>query len=124
MAAIQPHSCLVCQSRLIFTLGNYSSSKGWYDLIDENWFATGEAYTFNISFEQALAQAKRGCECFMWLVTLRRPDTWTGSFLRAYFAHNSNEQMVLDWVDELTDHIDGGDMKRKLIICAEERLLS
>ena len=57
----------------------------------------------------------------MWLMTLRRPDTHSKSYLRAYFAHNSNEQMVLDWVDNLDDHIDGGSLDRKLIICAEEK---
>lgn len=117
----EPHSCELCESRLILTFGNYYSDQGWYELIDENYFATGEAYVFNIAYDEAVSLADQGCELFKWLVSLRRDDTHSESYLRAYFAHNSREQMVLDWVDELDDHIDGGTLERKLIVCAEKR---
>ncbi|KKP06387.1 hypothetical protein THAR02_01535 [Trichoderma harzianum] len=120
----KPHSCKLCESRLILTFGNYYSDQGWYELIDENYFATGEAYVFNIAYDEAVSLADQGCELFKWLVTLRRDDTHSESYLRAYFAHNSREQMVLDWVDELDDHIDGGTLKRKLIVCAEKSELA
>jgi hypothetical protein len=110
MTAMEPHSCVACQSRLIFTLGNHSvqsTTKGWYEYINENYYTAGQAYVFNISYEQAISQARRGCEFFMWLVTLRRPDTRFGSFLRAYLLGTEEEQLVLDWVNELEDHIDG-----------------
>ncbi|OPB41358.1 hypothetical protein A0O28_0080760 [Trichoderma guizhouense] len=116
----EPHSCELCESRLILTFGNYYSDQGWYELIDENYFATGEAYVFNIAYDEAVSLADQGCELFKWLVSLRRDDTHSESYLRAYFAHNSREQMVLDWVDELDDHIDGGTLERKLIVCAEK----
>ncbi|RFU76561.1 het-domain-containing [Trichoderma arundinaceum] len=111
-------------SPLILTFGNYYSDKGWYELIEENYYATGEAYVFNIAYSEALSLADQGCQLFQWLVALRRDDTHSESYLRAYFAHNSREQMVLDWVDELDDHIDGGTLDRKLIICAEESELA
>ncbi|KAK4073538.1 uncharacterized protein Triagg1_5364 [Trichoderma aggressivum f. europaeum] len=120
----EPHSCELCESRLILTFGNYYSDQGWYELIDENYFATGEAYVFNIAYDEAVLLADQGCELFEWLVTLRRDDTHSESYLRAYFAHNSREQMVLDWVDELGDHIDGGTLERKLIVCAEKSELA
>ncbi|KAL6822813.1 heterokaryon incompatibility domain-containing protein [Trichoderma sp. SZMC 28015] len=120
----EPHSCELCESRLILTFGNYYSDQGWYELIDENYFATGEAYVFNIAYDEAVSLADQGCELFEWLVTLRRDDTHSESYLRAYFAHNSREQMVLDWVDELDDHIDGGTLERKLIVCAEKSELA
>ncbi|KAL5093970.1 hypothetical protein Trisim1_009442 [Trichoderma cf. simile WF8] len=120
----EPHSCKLCESRLILTFGNYYSDQGWYELIDENYFATGEAYVFNIAYEEAVSLADQGCELFRWLVSLRRDDTHSESYLRAYFAHNSREQMVLDWVDELDDHIDGGTLERKLIVCAEKSELA
>ncbi|KAM0247621.1 hypothetical protein ACHAQJ_009761 [Trichoderma viride] len=120
----EPHSCDLCESRLILTFGNYYSDQGWFELIEENYYATGEAYVFNIAYDEALSLADQGCELFKWLVTLRRDDTHSESYLRAYFAHNSREQMVLDWVDELDDHIDGGTLERKLIVCAEESELA
>lgn len=118
---IEPHSCELCESRLILTFGNYYSDQGWYELIEENYYATGEAYVFNISYDEAISLADQGCELFKWLVTLRRGNTHSESYLRAYFAHNSREQMLLDWVDELDDDIDGGTLERKLVVCVEER---
>ncbi|KAL7947510.1 heterokaryon incompatibility domain-containing protein [Trichoderma barbatum] len=123
-APTAPHSCELCGSRLILTFGNYYSDQGWYELIDENYYATGEAYVFNIACDEAVSLADQGCELFEWLVSLRRDDTHSESYLRAYFAHNSREQMVLDWVDELDDHIDGGTLERKLIVCAEDSELA
>ncbi|KAM0458867.1 hypothetical protein ACHAPV_005857 [Trichoderma viride] len=114
-APAEPHSCDLCQTRLTLTFGNYYSDQGWFELIEENYHATGEAYVFNIAYEEAISLADQGCELFKWFVTLRRDDTHSESYLRAYFAHNSREQMVLDWVDELDDHIDGGTLERKLI---------
>ncbi|KAL6903180.1 heterokaryon incompatibility domain-containing protein [Trichoderma evansii] len=120
----EPHSCDLCQTRLTLTFGNYYSDQGWFELIEENYYATGEAYVFNIAYDEALSLANQGCKLFQWLVTLRRDDTHSESYLRAYFAHNSREQMVLDWVDELDDHIDGGTLERKLILCAERSELA
>ncbi|CAH0044889.1 unnamed protein product [Clonostachys solani] len=120
---MEPHSCVACQSRLIFTLKNHaveSTTKGWYEYINENYYTAGQAYVFNISYEQAISQARRGCELFMWLVTLRRPDTRFGSFLRAYLLGTEEEQLVLDWVNELKDHIDGATPNAQVIICADE----
>ncbi|KAH6604402.1 hypothetical protein Trco_007848 [Trichoderma cornu-damae] len=120
----EPHSCVLCESRLTLTFGNHYSDQGWYELIEENYYATGEAYVFNVAYGEALSLADQGCKLFRWLVALRRDDTHSESYLRAYFAHNSREQMVLDWVDELEDHIDGGTLERKLIICAEKSELA
>ncbi|KAH0495925.1 hypothetical protein TgHK011_009450 [Trichoderma gracile] len=125
MAALtEPHSCALCQSRFTLTYGNYYSSNGWWELIDENYYATGEAYIFNIAFHEAVSLADQGCELCAWLVTLRREDTCDESWLRGYFAHNSREQVVLDWVGEVDDWIDGGTLGRKVIVCAEESELA
>lgn len=117
----EPHSCALCQARFTLTYGNYYSDNGWYELIDENYYATGEAYIFNIAYHEAVSLADRGCELCAWLVTLRREDTRDESWLRGYFAHNSREVLVLDWVEEVDDWIDGGTLERKVIVCAEER---
>lgn len=117
----EPHSCDLCQTRLTLTFGNHYSDQGWFERIEENYYATGEAYVFNVAYDEALLLAGQGCKLFKWLVTLRRDDIHSESYLRAYFALNSREQMVLDWVDELDDHIDGGTLERKLIVCAEKR---
>ncbi|KAI8308930.1 hypothetical protein K4K61_002208 [Colletotrichum sp. SAR11_59] len=107
----QPHSCETCQDRLIFARHYVDNvDQGWWDEIsDYNYYATGRAYTFNISYGEALEQAQAGCELFAWLVTLRRPDTWDESWLRAYYTSPPEVHMVLDWVNDLDDHVDGGD---------------
>ncbi|KAL6872564.1 heterokaryon incompatibility domain-containing protein [Trichoderma longibrachiatum] len=120
----EPHSCALCQARFTLTYGNYYSDNGWYELIDENYYATGEAYIFNIAYHEAVSLADRGCELCAWLVTLRREDTRDESWLRGYFAHNSREVLVLDWVEEVDDWIDGGTLERKVIVCAEESELA
>ncbi|TFB00686.1 Serine O-acetyltransferase [Trichoderma ghanense] len=119
-----PHSCALCQSRFTLTYGNYPSPNGWYKLIDENYYATGEAYVFNVAYREAVSLAEQGCALCAWLVSasLRREDTCDESFLRGYFAHNSREVIVLDWVLEVDDWIDGGNLGRKVVVCAEERL--
>ncbi|CAH0034497.1 unnamed protein product [Clonostachys rhizophaga] len=58
----------------------------------------------------------------MWLVTLRRPDTRFGSFLRAYLLGTEEEQLVLDWVNELEDHIDGATPNAQVVLYADEGL--
>ncbi|KAL3291486.1 HET-domain-containing protein, partial [Colletotrichum asianum] len=91
-----------------------------HEISDHNYYATGRAYTFNISYGEALEQAQAGCELFAWLVTLRRPDTWDESWLRAYYTSPPEVHMVLDWVNDLDDHVDGGDPSRQVVVCAEE----
>jgi hypothetical protein len=119
----QPHACEGCQSRLLFYLHGYNRcpEKGSWELITEHESSTGNeyGYWFNISYGEAVELAGRGCELMMWLVTLRRPDTTTDSQLRAYFTHNSEEQLALDWVENISQYTDGGDMSRKLVLCVE-----
>ncbi|KAI8277465.1 hypothetical protein K4K56_000586 [Colletotrichum sp. SAR 10_98] len=118
----QAHSCETCQDRLLFAW-NYvvKFDQGWWEEIsDHNYYATGRAYTFNISYGEALELAQTGCELFAWLVTLRRPDTWDESWLRAYYTSPPEVHMVLDWVNDLDDHVDGGDSSRQVVVCAEE----
>ncbi|KAI8298360.1 hypothetical protein K4K59_002870 [Colletotrichum sp. SAR11_240] len=118
----QPHSCETCQDRLLFA-SHYVDNvvQGWWEEIsDHNYYATGRAYTFNISYGEALEQAQTGCELFAWLMTLRRPDTWDESWLRAYYTSPPEIHMVLDWLNDLDDHVDGGDPSRQVVVCAEE----
>ncbi|KAE9582397.1 hypothetical protein CGMCC3_g1650 [Colletotrichum fructicola] len=118
----QPHSCETCQDRLLFAshyVGNVV--QGWWEeILDHTYYATGRAYSFNISYGEALEQAQTGCELFAWLVTLRRLDTWDESWLRAYYKGPSEVHMVLDWVNDLNDHVDSGDPSRQVVVCAEE----
>ncbi|KAI8267693.1 hypothetical protein K4K58_007314 [Colletotrichum sp. SAR11_239] len=118
----QPHSCEICQDRLTFAwhyVGNVD--RGWWgDISDHNYYATGRAYTFNIYYGEAFELAQAGCELFEWLVTLHRPDTWDESWLRAYYTGPSEVHMVLDWVNDLDDHVDGGNPSRQVVVCAEE----
>ncbi|KAI8181371.1 hypothetical protein K4K54_000402 [Colletotrichum sp. SAR 10_86] len=118
----QPHSCEICQDRLLFAWHYVDNvDEGWWEEIsDHNYYATGRAYTFNISYGEALEQAQTGCELFAWLVTLHRPDTWDESWLRAYYTSPPEVHMVLDWVNDLDDHVDGGDPSRQVVVCAEE----
>ncbi|KAJ0306028.1 hypothetical protein Brms1b_010629 [Colletotrichum noveboracense] len=120
--APQQHSCETCQDRLLFAshyVGNVV--QGWWEeILDHTYYATGRAYTFNISYGEALEQAQTGCELFAWLVTLRRLDTWDESWLRAYYKGPSEVHMVLNWVNDLNDHVDSGDPSRQVVVCAEE----
>lgn len=120
-----PHTCIVCQSRLLFFFPGpvHCPQKGWYEYIAHHQSSTAneDGFWFNLQYAQAVKQARRGCELMKWLVTLRRPDTWSGSRLRAYFTHNSWEQMAVDWVDDISDYTDSLDFDRKLILCADSR---
>jgi hypothetical protein len=62
---------------------------------------------------------RAGCELMIWLLTLHRDDTTPHTRLRAYYMDNSEEQMALDWVSEISDHTDSRDFERKLILCVE-----
>jgi len=117
-----PHSCVACQSRLLFfqSDGSLDKDKGWYQAIDDNWHSQGWVHMFNLYYEQALTQAKRGCELMFYLVSLRQPDTWLGSQLRAYYNNPNREQIVLDWVNEAGDRVDGGDLKRTFTLCTTQ----
>ncbi|KAG9192784.1 hypothetical protein G6011_11518 [Alternaria panax] len=115
----QPHACEICQSKLLFN--SRCPEKGWWEFITEHESSSGNeyGYWFNLWYGEAIELAKSGCELMTWLVTLRRPDTTSDSQLRAYFIHNSEEQLALDWVDEISQYTDSKDFSRMLVLCAE-----
>jgi len=123
LVPVLPHACKVCQSKLLLYLHGYNRcpEKGSWELITEHESSTGNeyGYWFNLYYGEAVALAKGGCEWMMWLVTLRRRDTTVNSRLRAYFTHNSEEQLVLDWANDINQYTDGKDFARKLVLCVE-----
>jgi hypothetical protein len=123
-ASAIPHTCEVCESELLFLkIGNSPQDPraGWWDLITSHESSTAieYGYWFNLWYGQAVGLAESGCELMIWLLTLRWDDTTPDSRLRAYYMHNSEEQLALDWVNELSDHTDSRDFRRKLVLCAE-----
>ena len=123
LVPVLPHACKVCQSKLLLYLHGYNRcpEKGSWERITEHESSTGNeyGYWFNLYYNEAVALAKGGCEFMMWLLTLSRRGTTANSQLRAYFTHNSEEQLVLDWVNDINQYTDGKDFARKLVLCVE-----
>jgi hypothetical protein len=119
----RPHSCAICEPFFLLDLhgGNRCPDKGCWELITDHQSSTGNeyGYWFYLWYGQAEELAKQGCDLMMWLVTLRRPDTTPDSQLRAYFMHNSEEQLALDFVYNVSDYTDSKDFARKLVLCVE-----
>ncbi|CAN9185858.1 unnamed protein product [Alternaria alternata] len=101
----QPHACNICQSKLLF------NNRDSWEEITEPWSTTGHdwGYWFDLWYGEAVELAQHGCELMEWLVTLRRPDTTADSQLRAYYTHVSEEQLALDWVEEISQYTDNKD---------------
>jgi hypothetical protein len=116
----QPHACNICQSKLLF------NNRDSWEEITEPWSTTGHdwGYWFDLWCGEAVELAQHGCELMEWLVTLRRPDTTADSQLRAYYTHVSEEQLALDWVEEISQYTDNKDFGRKLVLCAEAEYVS
>lgn len=123
LTAEKPHTCVVCASRLLFSFSTVSSNprKGRY-------YNTGdlEMYAIDLGYDEAAAQARRGCRLMELLVTVELRYTEDRQ-LRAWLASPTyrRSQLCFSWLDELDDaSAEPITADVRMTLCADERLVT
>jgi hypothetical protein len=115
LRAVGPHTCVVCASRLLFSFGNCPRKGSYYEIGEHG----QKVYLFNLLYEEAVAQAMRGCHFMKWLVTI--PSASSSCQLRAALSEVGVTQVYFEWVNEVEETVLG--KVEALTLCAAKRLV-
>jgi len=107
------HSCVACASRLLFSFTSCPRKVSFYTVGDYG----QEVCLFNLSYDQAVVQARRGCEFMEWLISI--PSRANGTQLRAALSNVGVIQVYFEWVTDPKESVLGG--IEPLTLCASER---
>ena len=107
------HSCVACASRLVFSFSSCPRKGSFYTIGEYG----QKAYLFNLLYDQAIAQARRGCEFMEWLISL--PRACSGRQLRVILSDAGVIQLYFEWVMDPKESILNG--AELLTLCASEK---
>ena len=107
------HSCVACASRLLFSFSSCPRKGSFYTVGDYG----QEVYLFNLLYDQAVAQARQGCEFMEWFISM--PSVGIGTRLRAALSNVGVIQLCFEWVTGPNESVLGG--VEAMTLCASER---